>query len=84
MISSIAIVVSVIIVVFRHVESGARCYLYLYLSLSLYIYIYNTYTDTYVQITYMRNLLGWLEARLAQIALDYLKLTQFAYVACSM
>ena len=39
-------------------------YLYLSLSLSLYIYIY----------IYMRNVLGWLETRLAQNALNYLKL----------
>ena len=44
----------------------------IYFSLSLYIYIY-------IHTCIVRNSLGWLETRLAQIMLNYLKLAYFVH-----
>ena len=46
--------------------------LFLYTHIDIYIYIY-MYVHTSCEMLYMRNLLGWLETRLAQNTLHYLK-----------
>ena len=45
-------------------------YIYIYICISICVYIY-IYIHTYTHNTYMRNLLGWLETRLAQITFNH-------------